>query len=180
MQGSATQEVLGATGAIGAAPAGRIPIARDANAYGESRTRDLYYACLDQRKLFARHRIRIHFRKPADHGNHCTVFDLGYGAIEVKWSDTFGYYRYFYAYEYSNSGTRKFEKVLLREQLGQTAEDAKNNLLSRLADGTFTNGYRAARSDAPRRPSQPVLLAAAAGIALLLGAVGGAFLYFMQ
>ena len=81
--------------------------------------------------------------KPADHPHRCVVFDLGYGAVEVKWSDTYGYYRYFYAYEYSNSGTRKSEKVLLREQLGRSTDEVKANLLTRLDDGAFTNGYRA-------------------------------------
>lgn len=179
MQGSASPEVLGVGRAVGAASAGRIPIARDVNAYGESRTRDLYYACLDQRKLFAKNGIKLHFRKPADHGNHCTVFDLGYGVIEVKWSDTYGYYRYFYAYEYSNSGTRKIEKVLLREQLGQTTEDAKRNLMSRLADGVFTNGYRAVRTERSARTWPSAVLAAAGGLALLVGAAGGAYFYLI-
>ena len=162
----------------GATTAGRIPMARDVNAYGESRTRDLYYAFLDQRKRLAKHRIRLRFDKPADHRDRCVVFDLGYGVVEVKWSDTYGYYRYFYAYEYSNSGTRKFEKVLLREQLGQTTEEAKTNLLGRLDDGAFSNGYREVRKAARRRSS--LLPVAAVGLTLALGACAGALLYFLQ
>ncbi len=153
MPGSVVQDFVSVPGA---AAAGRIPIAQDVNAYGESRTRDLYYAFLDQRKHLRRHRIRLQFLKPADHPHRCVVFDLGYGAVEVKWSDTYGYYRYFYAYEYSNSGTRKSEKVLLREQLGRSTDEVKANLLTRLDDGAFTNGYRANKGagDPPARPAR--------------------------
>jgi hypothetical protein len=176
VEGSVTQDALGSV----AAP-GRIPIARDVNAYAENRTRDLYYAFLEHRKLLAKHRIRLRFQKPADHRNHCVVFDLGYGVVEVKWSDTYGYYRYFYAYEYSNSGTRKFEKVLLREQLGLSTEEAKDNLLSRLSVGAFSSGHRESQGRPAGRPgAAPRLVAAAAGLAALLGAGGAALFYFLQ
>lgn len=177
MEGSVSQDVLDEAAV---APTGRIPIARDVNAYGKSRTRDLYYAFLERRKQLAKHRIRLRFDKPADHRDHCVVFDLGYGVVEVKWSDTYGYYRYFYAYEYSNSGTRKFEKVLLREQLGQTTAETLENLLSRLADGAFSNGYREVRR-APKPASVPArLMVAAAGLAVALGSAGGLLYYFLR
>lgn len=175
MQGSVSHDVGGASGK---AAAGRIPFARDVNAYGESRTRDLYYAMLDQRKTLARHGITLRFAKPADHPLACVVFDLGYGAVEVKWSDTYGYYRYFYAYEYSNSGTRKFEKVLLREPLGRTTDDVKATLLDRLADNSFTNGCREIRGASPRRRGTVLgMIRLAGAIAAALG-TGGALLIY--
>jgi hypothetical protein len=135
---------------------------------------------LDRRKTLARHGITLRFAKPADHPMPCVVFDLGYGVVEVKWSDTYGCYRYVYAYECAEPTGRKFEKVLLREPLGRATDGVEATLLDRLADNRLTNGCREIRGGAPRRRG------AALGMILLAGAIaaalgtGGALLLYTR